>query len=172
MKLDRTDQKIILELQKNGRLPYLDLAKMLNVTEGTVRNRFKKLLGYGLIRVSAIPDLANLGYGFMGIVGMQVKLSELRTIAKSLSKEQNICYLVNVTGRYDLIAIIFAKSSQDFADFMESVISNIPSIMRTETFVNLNIYKGHANWLDTTEIISNLDIYDDENRNTKSENIK
>lgn len=158
MKLDKLDQKIILDLQKNGRLSYMELAKMLDVTEGTIRNRLKKLVGKGIVRVTAIPEIDKLGYGFMGIVGMQVRLADLREVAEQLAKNPNVCYLVNVTGRYEFIAIVVAKSSGEFAYFMENVVSAIPSILRTETFVTLHIYKGHGNGLDTAQLISNLDI--------------
>jgi len=158
MKIDKLDKKLILELQRNGRCTYMDLAKILNVAEGTVRNRLKKLVNGDIVKITAIPDLDKFGYDFMGIVGLQVPLSELRAVAEQLSKNPNICYLANVTGRYDFIAILLTKSSKEFAYIMEKTVATIPSIIRTETFVTLNIYKGHKNWFDTTHIIDNLDI--------------
>ncbi len=158
MILDKLDQDIILELQKDGRQSYVDLAKLLGVTEATVRNRVKHLVDKGTIKITALPDLESLGYRFMGIVGMQVQLSDLRSVAAQLSKHPNVCYLANVTGRYEFIAIIVTRTSREFADFMENVVSAIPSVLRTETFVNLNIYKGQAIGLDTSHLVSNLDI--------------
>jgi Lrp/AsnC family transcriptional regulator for asnA, asnC and gidA len=158
MKIDNLDKKLILELQRNGRCTYMDLAKMLGVAEGTVRNRLKKLIDGDIVKITAIPDLDKFGYDFMGIVGLQVPLSELRSVAEQLSKNPNVCYLANVTGRYDFIAILLTRSSKEFAYIMETVVSAIPSVIRTETFVTLNIYKGRKNWLDTTHIIDNLDI--------------
>ena len=157
MKIDKFDQKLILDLQKNGRRSYIELAKMLGVTEGTVRNRLGKLVDKGIIKITAVPDLGKLGYTFMGIVGMQVSLSDLRTVAEQLAKNPNVCYLANVTGRYEFIAIVLTKSSQEYADFIENVVSGIPGILRTETFVNLNIYKGYENGLDTAQLLSSLD---------------
>ena len=158
MKIDKLDKKLILELQRNGRCTYMDLAKMLNITEGTVRNRLKKLINGDIVKITAIPDLDKFGYDFMGIVGLQVPLSELRSVAEQLSKNPNVCYLANVTGRYDFIAILLTRSSKEFAYIMETAVSTIPSVIRTETFVTLNIYKGRKNWLDTTRIMDNLDI--------------
>jgi Lrp/AsnC family transcriptional regulator for asnA, asnC and gidA len=158
MKMDKLDQEIILDLQKNGRRSYMDLAKMLHVTEGTVRNRLKRLLEQGVIRVTAIPDLEKLGYNFMGIVGIQTRLADLKSVAEQLAKNPNVCYLVNVTGQYEFIAIVVTRSSKEFAHFMENVIPSIPSILRTETFVALNIYKGHQNVLDTAQLINNLNM--------------
>ncbi len=156
--MDKLDQDIILELQKDGRQSYVDLAKLLGVTEATVRNRVKHLVDKGTIKITALPDLESLGYKFMGIVGMQVQLSDLRSVAAQLSKHPNVCYLANVTGRYEFIAIIVTRTSREFADFMENVVSAIPSVLRTETFVNLNIYKGQAFGLDTSHLVSNIDI--------------
>ena len=157
--IDKIDQELILELQKHGRQSYIDLAKLLHVSETTVRNRVKHLLDKGIIRkITAIPDLEALGYGFTGIVGMQVRLTDLRAVADQLTKHANICYLANVTGRFDFIAIVVTKSSSEFADFVENVISAIPSILRTETFVNLRTYKGEIIGLDTGHLVSNLDV--------------
>lgn len=156
-KVDKLDQELILNLQQNGRLSYMELAKSLHVTEGTIRNRLKKLVDQGMIRITAIPDLDKLGYGFMGIVGLQVRLADLRNVAEQLARNPNVCYLANVTGQYEFIAIVLAKSSKDFASFMENVVSAIPSVLKTETFVTLNIYKGQGNVLDTTQLVSSLD---------------
>lgn len=136
----------------------MELAKMLGVAEGTIRYRLKKLVDGGVIRVTAVPELSKLGYGFMGIVGMQVRLADLREVAEQLAQNPHVCYLVNVTGRYEFIAIVVTKSPGEFAYFMDDVVSAIPSILRTETFVTLNIYKGHGNVLDTTQLVSDPDI--------------
>jgi len=156
--IDKLDQELIRELQKSGRQSYINLAKLLDVSETTIRNRISHLLDKGIIKITAIPDLEALGYGFMGIVGMQVRLADLQAIADQLNSHPNICYLANVTGRFDFIAIVVTKSSREFADFVENVISAIPSISRTETFVNLRTYKGQVIGLDTGHLISNVDV--------------
>ena len=158
MDIDKLDHKLILELQNNGRCAMMDLARVLNVAEGTVRNRLKKLVDGGMIKITAVPDLDKFGYDFMGIVGLQVPLSKLRSVAEELSKNSNVCFLANVTGRYDFLAILLTRSSREFADIMEKTVAIIPNVIRTETFVTLNIYKGHKNWFDIMNIIDNLDI--------------
>lgn len=157
MKLDKLDQNIMLALQKNGRLSYMELAKMMDVTEGTIRNRFTKLVNNGIMRITASPDIEKLGYGFMGIIGMQVHLADLHEVADKLAQNPNICYLVNVTGRYELLATVVTRSSKEFAYFMENVVSAIPHVLKTETFVALNVYKGSGSGMDMLQLIGNLD---------------
>ena len=75
-----------------------------------------------------------------------------------LSRHPNVSYLANVTGRFDLIAIVVTKSSMEFSDFMEKVLSEIPNVLRTETFVTLHVYKGQVIGLDARHLLENIDI--------------
>jgi len=153
--MDQIDRDLIVELQKDGRCSFVELAEILHVSEATVRNRVRRLLSNDVVKVTAVPNLQKLGYQFVGIVGIQVRLAELHSIVEKLMLHANVCYLVNVTGRYDLIGIIVTKSAREFADFIENTVSIIPGVDRTETFVSLNVFKGEAIGLDTLGLFEN-----------------
>ena len=157
MTIDEIDKEIILELQKSGRKSYMELADMLHVSETTVRNRVKHLVDKSVISINAIPDLKALGYDFTAIVGLQVRLSDLHEVTNLLIKHPNVCYLINVTGRFDLFAIVVTRSSAEFANFMETTIASIPNVLRTETFVNLHVYKGQVIGSDAAQLINVLE---------------
>ena len=152
------DLKVIQELQKNGRESYVSLARRLGVVEGTVRKRVKRLLDKNIINIVAVPHVRELGYNFISLMGMQVNMADLRKVADNLAQKPNVCYLAFVTGRYDLMVLIMARSSEELSQFIEREISAIPSILRTETFVNLDIIKGAGGLLDTIQLIRDLDI--------------
>lgn len=156
--IDELDRKLMMELQKNGRREYVYLAKVLGLVEGTVRRRVKNLLDRNIMKVVAIPNLHELGYNFISIMGLQVKLADLRKVADELVQKPNVCYLSFVTGRYDLIAIIATRSPEELSHFIEKEISTLPSVLRTETFVNLDVIKGGYLELDTIQLISNSDV--------------
>ena len=156
--MDKLDQKLILELQRNGRQSYSDLGKMFGVTEGTVRKRLKSLIKRDLIKVVAVPNVRELGYNFISIVGIQVRMVELDKVRENLSQNPAVCQLAWVTGRYDLIAIVITWSSEEFANFMANELSTIPSVVRTETFVSLGMVKGAVGLADTNELINTLDV--------------
>ncbi len=151
---DQLDRELIIELQKDGRRSFVELAEVLHVSEATARNRVRRLLSSGIVKIAAVPDLQMLGYQFVSIVGIQIRLAELRGIVEQLTRHANVCYLANVTGRYDLIGIIVTRSSREFADFIESTVSVIPGVDRTETFVSLNVFKGEAMGLDTLDLLN------------------
>lgn len=156
--IDELDRKLMMELQKSGRESYVDIASTLGVVEGTVRKRVKNLLDRNIMKIVAIPNLRELGYNFISIMGLQVRMADLRKVAENLAQKPNVCYLAFVTGRYDLMAIIMTRSSEELSHFIEKEISAVPSILRTETFVNLDVIKGGWLGLDTTQLISNVDV--------------
>jgi DNA-binding Lrp family transcriptional regulator len=87
---------------------------------------------------------------------MQVQMKLLRKVAEALAKKPNVGYLAFVTGRYDLLAVVMTPSSEDLSGFIEHEIMTITGILRTETFVNLDVIKGGWYGIDTTQIIKNL----------------
>jgi Lrp/AsnC family transcriptional regulator for asnA, asnC and gidA len=156
--VDKLDRKLMMELQKSGRQSYVDIARTLGVVEGTVRKRVKDLLNRNIMKIVAVPNPRELGYNFISIMGLQVRMADLRKVAEKLVQKPIVCYLAFVTGRYDLMAIIMTQSPEELSHFIEREISALPSVLRTETFVNLDVIKGGWPGLDTTQLISNIDV--------------
>lgn len=155
--IDNIDQKLIQELQKNGRESYSDLAKTLGVVEGTVRKRIKRLLEEEVMNIVAVPNASKLGYSLISVIGLQCRVENLRTVAENLAHNPHVCYLAFVTGRYDLLAIAMTRSSQELSHLIEKEIWTIPDIVRTETFVTMDVIKGAWGILDTSELVGSLD---------------
>lgn len=155
--IDELDKKLITELQKDSWRSYVDLGGRLAVHEGTVRKRLIRLLDKDIIKIVAIPNLRNLGYRFVSIMGVQVSMPDLRQVVTNLAQKQHVCFVTIVTGTYDLIVIIITRSIEEYIRFCESELRTIPGILRTEGFIILDIAKGSVNLLDTTGLIHNLD---------------
>jgi len=155
---DELDLELIRQLQKDGRARHVDLAKKLNVVEGTVRKRIRDLLENNIIKTIAAPNISKLGYNFIGFMALQVQVAKLRRIADVLGKKPNVCYLAFVTGRYDMIAIVITRSPEEFAHLIEKEISAIPGVVRLESFVNLETLKGGWPMVDTTQLLNRADI--------------
>ena len=155
--VDELDVKLIQELQKDGRESCVDLGRILGMAEATVRNRVKSLINKKLLKIAAVPNVSELGYTCMNVMALQVRMAELKMVADALAKKPNVCHLAFVTGRYDLIAIVLTRSPQELSSFIQDDISTIPAILRTETFVELEVIKGGWFGMDTAQLISNLE---------------
>ena len=117
------------------------------MVEGTVRKRLKSLLDRGIIKIVAIPNLLRLGYNLMSIMALDVRIGDIRKVGNHLAEKPNVLYLASVTGRYDIIVIIVARSTQELNEFIEDEISTMSSVLKTETFVTLDIVKAGASLL-------------------------
>lgn len=90
--MDKLDYLILAELLKDARMPFLTIAKKLNVSPYTVKQRYENMKQKGLIRQSVVSiDLSKLGY--QGKVFMLINndpgKSKAETIA-GLKKISNI----------------------------------------------------------------------------------
>jgi len=102
--------------------------------------------------------MRKLGYNFISIVAIQVRMAELNKVWEALSRNPAVCQLIWTTGRYDLIAVVIARSAEEFADFMIRELSTVPAVARTETFISLGTAKGTVGLADTSELIRRFDV--------------
>ena len=114
VQLNSLDWDIIKELQLNGREPNSSIAKKLNVTEGTIRQRVKKLLEAGVLRVSGQLNPEFLESHQMVLMGVNIKeSSRLETIFDELSKLSEVHSVAITSGRYDLFIQVMVNSNLD-----------------------------------------------------------
>ena len=64
-------------------------------------------------------------------------------IIKKLAKMPEIRWVSTTTGRFDVIALARFRSNYDFSEFMTKVLARLDGVKSSETFVCLDIKKGH-----------------------------
>jgi Lrp/AsnC family transcriptional regulator, regulator for asnA, asnC and gidA len=154
--IDEIDRELIMKLQIDGRIPLADLARDLGVVEGTIRKRIKRLEREKLFKIVGVPDLQALGFNYIAIMGLQIRMPEMEAVGEALREYDEVCYIAYVLGTYDVICMVLAHSREELADFIMHKISKISGIMKTETFSTLKIIKGEATLLDTIALVKNL----------------
>jgi Lrp/AsnC family transcriptional regulator for asnA, asnC and gidA len=121
-KIDELDLKIISHLQENGRIPVAELAKRLNQPENTVRYRIERLLKNGVIRrFTALVDPRALGLNVSAAVMFKVDPKKLDQLLEKLTSMKDVTNVYQLSGEWDLIAVIFAKDIQDLHERIEEL---------------------------------------------------
>jgi len=142
MKLDETDLRIIDLLKDNGRVQNNEIAEHLSISEGTVRNRIKKLTenNYLSIRGMVNPDLID----HKQIMLICIKVSDpkkMEAAAKKLSKIPYVNYVYMVTGSYDLIVEIFIEP-KNLLNFLSNDLALLADAgFSTDSFIVMKSYK-------------------------------
>lgn len=140
MQPDETDWKII-DILRQGYVPNNTIAKELDISEGTVRLRLKKLKDAGIMEVKALINPEVLENKQLAIIGMRVAESRLlESKAEEVSKLENVLSVSIVSGRYDLTAEVLVNSNRGLVAFLTEQLSTIKGILHTESFLILKSY--------------------------------
>jgi Lrp/AsnC family transcriptional regulator, regulator for asnA, asnC and gidA len=137
------DIRITRLLGENGRMSNAEIARRLDVSEGTVRQRIKRLVDSGAVRVTAQVDIEALPDIFYVLVGIEV-VSLQDEVVREIDKLPNILFTMNVTGRYDLIALIVARSRPMLYDLITNQLQKVRGVNHTEAFV---VLKNTGLWM-------------------------
>ncbi|MGW0701301.1 Lrp/AsnC family transcriptional regulator [Streptomyces sp. NPDC002867] len=107
--LDETDRQILDELERDGRLPFAELAERVGLSPGATRSRTLRLLDGGVVKVLALvrPELLGMGY----LCGFAVRVEGAREpVATALAGLERVSFLSACVGRAELVGTITAES--------------------------------------------------------------
>ena len=135
--MDELDKRIIKHLQDDGRMSYKTIAHKLDVSEGTIRFRTKRMIERGLLRISATINPFIFESSIVAMVGMQLEKRNHRQIMNELEKIPGVISICNTTGGYDLMVELFFNSRNELNTFLVDELSKITGIRSTVTFVYL-----------------------------------
>jgi Lrp/AsnC family transcriptional regulator for asnA, asnC and gidA len=139
--LDEIDHQIISILQKDGRVPFAQIAKKLKVSAGMIRIRYSRLAGMGVLRVVAITNPLRMGYQTMAMIGIKVDGRSLRKVADKIAALDEVIYLIIVSGTYDIIAEIVCRDQDHLLQFLTDRLYKIEGVREAESFMHLKIVK-------------------------------
>ena len=139
--MDELDRRIIALLQEDGRASNAKIAREVGVSEGTVRRRLRRLIDGDVIKVIAVPNLEQMGYGTAALVAIQTGPGQVDEVAAAIGALEEAHYVAITTGAYDIFTWVGLESPEKLGNFLRGKVGTIPGVTRTETFVNLAIKK-------------------------------
>lgn len=138
--IDSTDRKILTLLMEDARMPYLEVARKLIVSGGTIHQRIEKMKEAGIIEGSKLKlNLKGLGYDVVVFLGVHLKSTkDLDYVLQRLEDFHEVTEAYFTTGNYALLVKVNTKNISDFHSFLVSKIQSIDSVQSTESFISLN----------------------------------
>ncbi|WP_034727541.1 Lrp/AsnC ligand binding domain-containing protein [Bacteriovorax sp. BSW11_IV] len=138
--IDNLDLKILGELQKDARKPFLEIARKLSVSGGTIHQRVEKLKEMGVILgTRLIVDHKKLGQGVCVMLG--IHLHNAKDIQKVISKLQKIDEVVEThytTGSFGLMIKVYVRDIDHYHQFLVGKLQAIDEVLSTESFICLS----------------------------------
>jgi Lrp/AsnC family transcriptional regulator, regulator for asnA, asnC and gidA len=137
--LDNVDLRILELLMQDAKRPYTEVAKKVNVSQGTVHVRMAKMEEAGIIdKTSLRINYANLGYDITAFIGIYLEKSAL--YEKVLAKLKDIPEIVNIhytTGNYSMFVKIHCRDTNHLKEVLHDKMQQVEGIERTETMISL-----------------------------------
>lgn len=146
--MDAIDSKLIVELQKDGRLTNQELAERVHLSPSPCHRRVRQLEAAGVIEGYS----ARIGHRALGLpipVFITARLAQQSRQAMASFEEAvrrvdeiTACYLMS--GRQDYLLQVYTASLESYEQFVRAKLAELPGIGSWETnFVFGEIKRGH-----------------------------
>ena len=120
------EERIIELLQKDARMPLAKIAKLVGLSENTVRKRIEKLTRNGYIRDFALLlNPKKFGKNVKAIFLISTELSKVKDCIKQLKKMPQIINLYFTTGEYSILAVALFDDDDDLNMFLINKLSKL-----------------------------------------------
>jgi len=136
--LDKTDLKILSELSNDSSISIPKLSKKINVNTSVVYSRIKRLVKSKLIKKFTIDvNDKELGYTVKSLTGINMDSKQRDDVIEELFKIPGVREISEVTGRFDILVIMFAKNLPEMHRLISEEIGKIQGIESSESFIEM-----------------------------------
>ncbi|HEU4443843.1 MAG: Lrp/AsnC family transcriptional regulator [Thermoproteota archaeon] len=133
--LDPIDEKIISILKINSRQPFVEIAKEIGLSESAIRRRVKNLMDTKIIKRFTV-ELDNKNRTSAITLISVTSTSDTSTVSTALMSLNGVEVIYEITGQYDIAAIISSSSVAEINRCIDDV-RRIEGVSDTNTVIVL-----------------------------------
>jgi len=140
--LDELDFRILLQLQKDGRKSFTEIAGALKVSVGTVRNRVSSLIKTKTLTVIGRVDPEKIGFHAYARIFINVRPTHLIIpVAGQIAKLPEVSFLAMISGSYDLEVNVMCRNNDHLISLLNEKIHHIKGVFETSTNMYFRVLK-------------------------------
>jgi len=149
MTLDATDKRILVALQRKGRMPNSDLSEAVNLSPSACHRRVQRLEQDGYIRdYVALLDARKMGVPttvFVEIT-LQGQADEvLDAFEKAVARIPDVLECHLMAGTADYLLKVVAENTEDFARIHRQYLARLPGVAQMQSsFALRTVFKTTA----------------------------
>ncbi len=142
---DRIDREILHQLQQDGRLSNVELARRVGLTPPPCLRRVKRLEDAGVLAgYRAVIDPAALGRGLEVIVDLEIQATDLKTVEElevTLVGYDEVIELRRMFGRPDYFMRIAVADHAAYEAFLTGKLIGLPGVLRATSHLTMKKIK-------------------------------
>jgi Lrp/AsnC family leucine-responsive transcriptional regulator len=130
--LDAIDRRIVIELQRDGRLPIVELAQRVGLSATPCLRRLKRLETEGVIaRYAALVDTRALGMGVQALV--EITLDDhseagVEAFEAAFRERPEVVACFAVTGEMDFLLLVHVADLDAYSAFALRTLLRMPGV--------------------------------------------
>jgi len=145
--MDEVDQKILAELQRDGRLTLTELAERVRLSLSPCHRRLRALeLSGAIVGYHARLDAAVLGLSFEALVFVTMRYEDRDTVAafeEQVSGIPNVLHAQRLFGDPDYLLRVVARDLPAYTQLYDEHLAALPGVARiTSTLVMKSIVEA------------------------------
>lgn len=140
-RLDELDGKIVEKLSRDARVSNRRIAAELDVTEGTIRSRIKRLQAEGLIQFTVLTDFRMAGSPNLVMFGIHADPHRVSSLATQLAGMVEVKCAIVLLGRYNLLVMGLFTSIEQVNSFVATRIRALEGVRDVETSISVHSIK-------------------------------
>jgi Lrp/AsnC family transcriptional regulator, regulator for asnA, asnC and gidA len=137
--IDSFDEKIIKILQSDARKPFVEIANNIGLSESAVRRRVKNLIDNSIIKKFTIEINNSEKTSAITLISV-ASSSDTSTVTSKLLNLEGVDVIYEITGQYDIAAIISAPAISEINSYIDEV-RKIEGVSDTNTVIILKTLK-------------------------------
>ncbi|MBN1630292.1 MAG: Lrp/AsnC family transcriptional regulator [Thermoleophilia bacterium] len=141
-RLDDVDIQVIRLLQEDGRRPAAEIARLVRLSQPTVKSRIDRLVKKGVCKIAGVINPAVLGLPVGAHVYLCTDPGRTEEIGDSLARLPAITWLCHTAGAFDLLAEVHMAGAEEVLEFVGRTIAEVPGVRTAE----VALVTGHAGW--------------------------
>lgn len=138
--IDSFDEKIIKILQNDARKPFVEIANTIGLSESAVRRRIKNLTDNNIIKKFTIEINNSEKTSAITLISV-ASSSDTSTVTSKLLNLEGVDVIYEITGQYDIAAIISAPAISEINSYIDEV-RKIEGVSDTNTVIILKTLKS------------------------------
>lgn len=138
-KIDSLDRQILRLIAGDARIPFLEVARVCNVSGAAIHQRIQKLVTLGIIKGSQFNiDPEKIGYETCAFIGLNLQNpGTFDQVVEALKQIPEVVECHYTTGDFDLFIKIYAVNNHHLLSIIHEKLQPL-GLARSETIISFN----------------------------------
>jgi len=144
--LDATDLELLAILREQPRISNRQIAERMDVTEGTIRNRVRRLQQKNVVAFTAIRRLNGKTPPSAAYIGIHVDGDSIAAVCDALAAIPQVTFVATMLGRYDILACAVTVDFAALTHLLHVQLPSIAGVKSTDTSLSTVFVKHDHRW--------------------------